>query len=537
MKVNETLSIMKKSILLLFAIFLMIYGALAQANCKAPVITQVSGAGTYCPGTQVTLEVTGTLNDANTWTWYSDACGGSVVGTGKSIKVEVNKTTIYFVRGTGGCVGTTATCTSLQVKKDDIGPEIISAPQDTVIANTEGECGANVFFEPPKGKDSCSDIVYVKRVAGLDPGSFFPVGTTEVKYELRDTIGNTTLYSFMVTVEDKELPIIECAKDTLVHNEPGKCGAIVTYEVPVGTDNCPDAVTKRISGLGSGAFFPVGVTKEIYTVTDASGNVDSCSFIVTVKDVEPPMIHVNQIETVLWPPDHKHQTIVIADYIESVSDNCGGISIDDVIIDEVGSDEPNNGKGDGNTLDDILISSNCDTTQLLAERSGTGNGRVYVVTLAVMDLHGNIGTALFTVEVPHDKGKGKKSNTTLDNIIYVENGCDLLFEEDTLIVSPTTASATQPALAETRNEGRPSVFPNPFDNSFSITFAANANDYVKVELYNLMGMKVMELFQQSVEAGRLYTWTIENSALNPNEYLLVISGAKTRQAIRLIQKR
>jgi len=528
---------MKKSLLLFLAICLGTYEALAQANCKGAVITEVKGAGTYCPGSEVTLELTGTLNDATAWTWYSGNCGATIVGTGKTLKVKVNSTNTYFVRGTGGCVGSTASCSSVEIKLDDIGPEIISSPKDTVVANSQGECGAIVMFALPKGKDSCSDIVYVNRVAGLDPGSFFPVGTTEVKYELSDALGNTTLYSFSITVEDKELPTIACVKDTVVNNEPGKCGAIVTYQVPAGTDNCPGVVTKLTSGLGSGAFFPVGVTKETYTVTDAAGNKDSCSLIITVKDVEPPVIKVRERETVLWPPSHKHYTVVIADYIESVSDNCGGISIEDVIVDEVGSDEPNNGTGDGNTLNDILISSNCDTTQLLSERAGNGNGRVYVVTIAVMDLHGNMGTALFKVEVPHDLGK--KNKAILDDIVYIQNGCDLVFEEDTLIINPT-ATATEATPNETEPGSvaeRPSVYPNPFSDSFSVNFASNVNDYIKVELYNLMGMKVAELHQQEVEANKSYTWTIENSSLISNEYLLVISGNKTHQVIRLIQKR
>jgi len=521
---------MKKSVLLFLSVWYISFDLVAQTNCNAPVITEVKGAGTYCPGEEVTLEVIGTLNDASTWAWYSDSCGGQSAGSGTSISVTVNQTTTYYVRGTGGCVGATAACSSVVVKYDDMGPEILTCPADTVVANTIGQCGAIVSFDIPTGSDLCSDTVFVSRVSGLDPGSFFPVGVTEVKYELRDTIGNVSVCSFTVTVADEELPQITCIENIEVNNDPGECGAMVTYEAPVGSDNCPGATTALTSGLGTGSFFPVGVTTETYTVTDAAGNTSSCSFTVTVNDIEPPVITVNDKKTSLWPANHKHHEIIIAEYIESVTDNCGGITIDDVIVDEVGSDEPNNGKGDGNTTDDIVIADDCRTTNLLAERAGNGNGRVYVVTIAVMDLHGNIGTAEFTIEVPHDMGKHK--TPVRDSIVYVQNGCDLETEEET-----EAASALSKSSEAARENPGASVYPNPFSESFALTFTAKVDDRVKVELYNMIGMKVSDLLEQTVEANTSYEWTFEKPSLNSYDYLLLIRGSRTQQVVRVVQKR
>jgi hypothetical protein len=523
-----------KKLLLSFSLALIISTlSMAQTTCNAPVITEVKGGGTFCPNVEVTLEVVGTLNNATTWTWYTDSCGGQAAGTGTSIKVKVTKTTTYYVRGTGGCVGATATCTSVVVKYDDVGPVITACPEDLVVPNETGKCGATVNFALPTGTDTCSDKVEVKRVAGLDPGSFFPVGVTEVKYELTDTIGNVSTCSFTVTVEDKENPVITCVANIEQDNDPGECGAIVTYDEPTYSDNCPGAIMKQTAGLGSGAFFPVGVTTETYTVTDAAGNISSCSFTVTVKDVELPVITLKERDiTSLWPANHKHHDVDIDDYIESVSDNCGGITVEDVIIDEIGSDEANNGKGDGNTTDDIVIADDCRTTKLLAERSGTGNGRVYVVTLAIKDLHDNIGTAEFIVEVPHDKGKNKAA--VRDNIIYVENGCDLLPEEDEEEENPMDASTN--SLESSRVSEAPAVYPNPSNGKFTLTFTSKSNDHIRVELYNFMGVKVSELLEQDVVANKSYEWTIDNTSLNANQYMLIIKGQNSRQVVRMMQK-
>jgi hypothetical protein len=527
--------IMKKSLLLLASLVAMTFSTLAQSNCLTPQINEVKGAGTYCPGSQATLEVTGKLNDATQWTWYSDSCSGTVVGTGISIQVTITKTKNYFVKGTGGCVGVGASCTSVEVKIDDLGPVVTESPRDTVVANTAGLCGAVVDYALPKGEDTCSDTVFVKLIAGLAPGSFFPVGITEVKYELSDTLKNKTIFTFKVKIEDKELPVISCPKDTTANNEYGKCGAVVKYAVPKGTDNCPGVKTELTQGLGSGAFFSVGVTVETYKVTDASGNTTSCTFTVTVKDVELPVIKVRKKETALWPPNHKHHAVAIADYIFSVSDNCGGIDIKDVVVSEVGSDEPNNGKGDGNTWDDIVVTHGCDSTLLLAERSGTGNGRVYVVTMAVMDLHGNIGKASFNVDVPHDQGK--KNQAVLDNIVYVVNGCELTFENETVVANPPVENSDG-TISESETGStkvKSIVYPNPSKGIFSLKFAAKANDHVTVEVYNMLGMKVAKLHEQDVELNKSYSWTLENPSRNSTEYILIIRGKVTREFVRMLQ--
>src|SRR5262249_13029546 len=104
----------------------------------------------------------------------------------------------------------------------------------------------------------------------------------------------------------------------------------------------------------------------------------------------------------LWPPNHKYQTVTVAQMVQSVSDNCP-ISIDDVVIERVTSDEPGDALGDGNTIDDIVIGADCRSVQLRAERAGTEDGRVYTVTLRLRDSGGAITRADFEVSVPHSQ--------------------------------------------------------------------------------------------------------------------------------------
>ena len=46
-------------------------------------------------------------------------------------------------------------------------------------------------------------------------------------------------------------------------------------------------------------------------------------------------------------------------------------------------------KGDGSTLNDIIIAADCKSVQLRSERDGDGDGRVYTITFNVCDASGN----------------------------------------------------------------------------------------------------------------------------------------------------
>ncbi|RIH66070.1 HYR domain-containing protein [Mariniphaga sediminis] len=63
------------------------------------------------------------------------------------------------------------------------------------------------------------------------------------------------------------------------------------------SDNCPGATIE--ADHENGSFFPFGETVVTLTATDASGNMATCSFTVTVVDIDPPVAVANPIEVVL----------------------------------------------------------------------------------------------------------------------------------------------------------------------------------------------------------------------------------------------
>ncbi len=115
--------------------------------------------------------------------------------------------------------------------------------------------------------------------------------------------------------------------------------------------------------------------------------------------VAPAIASVGATPNVLWPPNHKMVPVTIA---VSASDACSNVTSNIV---GVTSDEPVDGRGDGHTSPDWIVTGPL-TLLVRSERSGTGDGRVYTVTINAADVSGNVATAATTILVPHDQ-RGK----------------------------------------------------------------------------------------------------------------------------------
>jgi hypothetical protein len=108
-----------------------------------------------------------------------------------------------------------------------------------------------------------------------------------------DAAGNSISCSYVVSVIDNTAPVAEvCPTDIEQDNDAGVCGAVITYDVPVFSDNCDgdNLSGTLVEGLASGAEFPIGTTTVTYSYTDAAGNTTICSFDVTINDTENPVI-------------------------------------------------------------------------------------------------------------------------------------------------------------------------------------------------------------------------------------------------------
>ena len=178
--------------------------------------------------------------------------------------------------------GNSSTCTQI-VTVIDVENPTITCPADLIVSADAGSCDASsVILGTPITDDNCT----VASVTNDAPPVFL-FGSTTVTWTVTDAAGNTATCAQVVTVEDNEAPMIVCPADITVSASGGICSASsVALGTPVTSDNCSVA---SISNDGL-ATYPLGTTAVTWTVVDGSGNISTCTQLVTVEDTELPSI-------------------------------------------------------------------------------------------------------------------------------------------------------------------------------------------------------------------------------------------------------
>jgi len=241
--------------------------------------------------------------------------------------------------------------------------------------------------------DNCSSCVVITR-SGVPAGNVFPVGTTNVTYTANDGHGNSANAIQHVTVTDSNPPAIT-APDDITVTAGASCTAVVDPGSPVTSGPCTGVTvtTVRSDGQPLGAPFPLGTTTITWTATDAANN--SASDTQTITVTAPPLVITGGTANPnsLWPPNHKMVPVTVA---YGITGGCGtGVCA----ITSVTSNEPIDGLGDGDASPDWTI-VDAHHVNLRAERSGTGTGRVYTITITCTDGGGHSTTKGVLVTVP-----------------------------------------------------------------------------------------------------------------------------------------
>ncbi|NRA76413.1 MAG: HYR domain-containing protein, partial [Planctomycetes bacterium] len=147
-------------------------------------------------------------------------------------------------------------------------------------------------------------------------------------------------------------------------SDAGQCGATISWDEPVATDNCQPV------GLGSdhtsGDFFDVGTTLVTYSVSDPSGNVTEESFMISISDEENPEFGPFE-ELILASTDPESCQATVTWDQPLVTDNCA-------VSETTSSHQPGDLFPVGDTVVDIS------TTDV------NGNETSVSITVSVFDL-------------------------------------------------------------------------------------------------------------------------------------------------------
>src|SRR5439155_1725321 len=181
--------------------------------------------------------------------------------------------------------GNSNVCSFTVTVNDGEAPVIAGCPANQSVSTDAGLCTAVVSYAPTAA-DNCDSSVTV--ACSPVSGSAFPKGTTHVTCTASDAAGNTSTCQFDVTVNDTEKPAVICPSNITQNTDPGLCTAAVSWTAPNANDNC--AVASVVCDPISGSTFNKGATTVTCTAMDTSGNSDACTFTITIKDGEAPVI-------------------------------------------------------------------------------------------------------------------------------------------------------------------------------------------------------------------------------------------------------
>jgi len=377
------------------------------AQCSFTVaVTDVENPAINCTGNQVVNTNPGVCTYTHTGSSWnatgSDNCSvasityelsGSTSGNGTTLNgvtFNLGVTTVTWTITDGS--GNTAHCSSTVTVEDHQIPAINCPGNQTVSTNT-GTC---TFTQPgtvwdATGSDNCSvsSLLYVLTGATTGSGSSlagvaFNLGVTNVSWTITDGSGNTYECSYIITVQDNELPVINCAGNQSVAADPGVC--TYTHSGTAwdasGSDNCSVSsivyvMSGATTGSGStlnGVVFNDGTTNITWTITDGSGNTAQCTHTVTVNDLENPVINCTGNQLVNTDPGtctYTHNGIA---WDAVGSDNCTIASLTYTLSGAT--------TGSGTSLNNVAFNLGVTTvTWIIADNNGNNAQCSFTVTV------------------------------------------------------------------------------------------------------------------------------------------------------------
>ncbi|MFE3849446.1 LamG-like jellyroll fold domain-containing protein [Flavobacterium sp. LB3P45] len=321
---------------------------------QAPIVT--------CPGNQSQNIITNTcaanytildpISDNCTGATWGYSLSGDTTGSASAIADGTGSGVVSFNKGVttvtlSGTDGTNAatTCSFTVTVVDNQAP-IVTCPGNQTLNMIANTCAANYTISDPIS-DNCTGATWGYSLSGDTTGSAsviadgtgsgvvsFNKGVTTVTLSGTDGTNAATTFSFTVTVNDNQPPIVTCPGNQTLNIITNTCAANYTILDPI-SDNCTGATwgyslsgdtTGSASGIadgtGSGVVsFNKGVTTVTLSGTDGTNAATTCSFTVTVNDNQPPIVTCpgNQTLNIITNTCAANYTI-----LDPISDNCTG---------------------------------------------------------------------------------------------------------------------------------------------------------------------------------------------------------------------
>jgi hypothetical protein len=458
--------------------------------------------------------------------------------------------------------GNTDECVQKVVVTDDEAPTI-TCPDDIVMGNDPGECGAVVDYDILFG-DNCSvaSLPGFTLIGSLENTSYFvsdesftwldAFAHSQLNVGHMATITSAAENAFVVnalfanglatsnpwiglTDEETEGVWKWVTGEPFVYSnwhagEPNNLGGedyVNYYNIggnirwndlpnslpPFWTPNPYILEVKNthlvlLSGFASGEMFPKGTTTVTYQVVDASGNTAECSFTVTIEDGCTYSQGYWKTHSEFGPAPYDETWALLPDGA-STTFYLSGKSYYQVMW------SPPKGNA-------YYILAH----QFIAAELNFLNGACHEDAQAAVAE----ATALFNMNTPAQIASLKGNNPLRQQFLALAS---LLDDYNNGMIGPGhcdgggKSSAVYFGSDEAAAGMR--VYPNPLSESGTIEFTATEDTRTTIELYNLVGQRMEILFDEVAQAGTTYQVVLDAKSYNIGFYIVVMKSDNSIQ--------
>ena len=228
-------------------------------------------------------------------TWLGTATATDLCGSASVTSLLFNSisgcgstdTMIYQFTAIDDCGNDTIAYATFIVSDTTMPTIICPTTLALICGNSSNTSLVAAWLNSVTGINTCGGLTITNDFNGILPTNCG--GTVTVTFTATDDCGNVNTCQAMISLDDDVNPEYDYCPSNITVNANSSCETVVTYALPIASDNC--SVSSALTlGLASGAAFPLGTTTIVYTATDACNNTATCSFDILVEDNDEPSV-------------------------------------------------------------------------------------------------------------------------------------------------------------------------------------------------------------------------------------------------------
>lgn len=293
--------------------------------------------------------------------------------------------------------GNQAQCSFELTVSDTLSPFVDCPLPDTLFTNGDCEVTIGDYTSAVLASDNCTEGASLLLEQDPPPGTVISghLTTQTITITATDGSGNASSCDFTVTALDQVAPMVICQGDQIIRPDANCEALIPDYRGGAKvTDNCePEgSITLTQNPVAGTVLTGEGAAQQITIIADdGNGNLDSCTFLVTLEDNAPPTIDCP------------------ANFSADLDADCE-YDLADL-------------RGDADVLDNCTEMSAILVTQNIGVGTTfSGDATEIVVTLTADDLNGN--TAQCTTTITLEDNTDPTIVCLTDQTIFVDAGCN-----------------------------------------------------------------------------------------------------------------